>query len=217
MTIRILIADDQQLMREGLRTILNLSHDMSVIGTASNGLEAWEMCREDAPDVVLMDIQMPVMDGVEATRRILGDHPDIHVISLTTFDDDDLIIRALKAGARTYLLKDLPSERLVEAIRATVRGDILLQPEIASRLVEAATQRSLEAHELPEGMEPLSRREREILSLMVQGLSNQQIAESLILSEGTVKNYISTIYSKLGVKDRTQAVLFAMRHRLTAE
>ena len=217
MTIRILIADDQQLMREGLRTILNLSHDMSVIGTASNGLEAWEMCREDAPDVVLMDIQMPVMDGVEATRRILGDHPDIHVISLTTFDDDDLIIRALKAGARTYLLKDLPSERLVEAIRATVRGDILLQPEIASRLVEAATQRSLQAHESPEGMEPLSRREREILSLMVQGLSNQQIAESLILSEGTVKNYISTIYSKLGVKDRTQAVLFAMRHRLTAE
>ncbi|MFO8060089.1 MAG: response regulator transcription factor [Bacillota bacterium] len=214
MVIRILIADDQRLMREGLETILNLGEDMEVVGTASNGLEALKMCRENAPDVVLMDIQMPVMDGVEAAGLILEENPSIRVIALTTFDDDELIVRALKAGARTYLLKDLPSEKLMEAIRATARGDVLLQPEVASRLVKAAAVRS-ETEELPAGaFEPLSNREREILSLMVAGLSNQEIAADLFLSEGTVKNYISAIYSKLGVKDRTQAVLFAMKHRM---
>ena len=220
MTIRILIADDQQLMREGLRTILDLEADMRVIGTAANGQIAWELCRDDRPDVVLMDIQMPVMDGVEATRRILEYDPTIHIIALTTFDDDELIIRVLRAGARTYLLKDLPSEKLLEAIRATVRGDILLQPEIASRLVAATREPAAHgtADALPATMrEPLSPRELGILALMVRGMHNREIAADLFLTEGTVKNHISTIYSKLGVRDRTQAVLLAIKHDLTSQ
>ncbi|UNC91176.1 response regulator [Candidatus Contubernalis alkaliaceticus] len=215
--IRILIVDDQTLMREGLSTILELESDFLIAGTAANGQEAVKFCLEKPPDVVLMDIRMPQMDGVEATRRITAAHPSVKIIILTTFLEDDLIVKGLKAGAKTYLLKDLPSEKLAESIRAIYRGDIFMQPEIAARLVAQAAGQ-LPAGELHEKydtlIEPLTRRELNILALMAEGLSNSAIASQLHLSEGTVKNHVSSIYGKLGISDRTQAVLFALKHRL---
>ena len=215
--INILITDDQTLMREGLRTILELESDFLIAGMAANGQEAVEFCQENPPDVVLMDIRMPKMDGVEATRRITSAHPSVKIIILTTFLEDELIVQGLKAGAKTYLLKDLPSEKLAESIRAIYRGDIFMQPEIASRLIDRAAgqQPYEEAKENDTALvEPLTRRELDILALMAEGLSNNIIASRLHLSEGTVKNHISSIYGKLGISDRTQAVLFALKHRL---
>lgn len=214
--IKLIIVDDQRLMREGLKTILDLEDDFSVEGIAANGREALELCGEVSPDIVLMDIRMPEMDGVEATGLLTKNMPQIKVIILTTFDDDELIIKGLKAGAKTYLLKDLPSERLTEIIRNTYRGDMVLQPQIAAKLVgkalEGAEGRAEnDASLLPE---PLTKREKDILLLMSEGFHNAQIAEKLFISEGTVKNYISNIYGKLGINDRTQAVLFAIKHRL---
>ena len=214
--IRLIIVDDQRLMREGLKTILELEEDFSVEGIAANGREALELCRANLPDIVLMDIRMPEMDGVEATGLLKAQMPQVKVIILTTFDDDELIIQGLKAGAKTYLLKDLPSERLAEIIRATHRGDMVLQPEIAAKLVEKASEGAKNPSGPEEGVlpEPLTKREKEILHLMSQGLNNTEISAKLFISEGTAKNYISSIYGKLGINDRTQAVLFAMKHRL---
>ncbi len=215
--IRLIIVDDQRLMREGLKTILELEEDFSVLGIAANGKEALELCQADPPpDIVLMDIRMPEMDGVEATGLIAARLPQVKVIILTTFDDDELIIQGLKAGAKTYILKDLPSDRLAEIIRATHRGDIVLQPEIAAKLVGRVAEGAKDPPGQGEGMlpEPLTRREKEILSLMSQGLNNAEISAKLFISEGTAKNYISSIYGKLGINDRTQAVLFALKHKL---
>jgi DNA-binding NarL/FixJ family response regulator len=214
--IKILIADDQRLMREGLKTILDLEEGFRVIALAANGREACMLCLSNPPDVVLMDIRMPEMDGVEATQQITADDPAIKVIILTTFDDDELIVSGLKAGAKTYLLKDLPSEKLAETIRSIHQGTIVMQPEIAARLVERAAAGAPETAGGPDAclIEPLTRREKEILKLMADGLGNGEIAAKLYLSEGTVKNHISTIYSKLGLNDRTQAVLFALKNHL---
>lgn len=214
--IRIVIADDQSLMREGLKTILELEKDMEVPATAANGKEALELCRRIKPDLVLMDIRMPIMDGVEATELITAEGLPVKVIVVTTFDDDELIVSALKAGAKTYLLKDLPSEKLLATIRATHKGDIVMQPEIAAKLVNKASGYSglAEEKEGPPETEPLTGREKEILALMVKGLSNSEIASRLFLSEGTIKNQVSAIYAKLGTSDRTQAVLFALKHNL---
>lgn len=227
--IRLLIVDDQRLMREGLRTILELEEDFAVVGVAADGREALDMCLADPPDVVLMDIRMPEMDGVAATVRLSQELPAVKVIILTTFDDDELIIQGLRAGAKTYLLKDLPSERLAEIIRATHRGDIVLQPHIAAKLVQQAARSpggaaptAAKAPDAATGVgggegvlsEPLTKRERDILALMSEGLSNSEIAGRIYISEGTVKNYISAIYAKLGTNDRTQAVLLAIRHQL---
>lgn len=214
--IKIVIADDQRLMREGLKTILDLEEDMEVLATAANGSEALELSRRLKPDVVLMDIRMPEMDGVEATKLISAENVAASVIVVTTFDDDELIIKALKAGAKTYLLKDLPSEKLLAVIRATYRGDIVLQPEIAAKLVEKASGSGAVLEEQRNGFvaETLTRREKEILTLMVEGLSNSDIAARLFLSEGTVKNQVSVIYGKLGTNDRTQAVLLALKNNL---
>lgn len=215
-TISTIVADDQRLMREGLKTILELEDDILVLGTAANGREAVELCRKNKPDIVLMDIRMPEMDGVEATAQIVSEKLAGAVIVVTTFDDDELIIKALKAGAKTYLLKDLPSEKLLSIIRQTFRGDIILQPEIAAKLVGRASagaepENSSSNPEIPENF---TTREKEILALMADGLSNRDIAKKLFLSEGTVKNQVSVIYSKLGTSDRTQAVLLAMKHKL---
>ncbi len=215
-SVRIVIADDQRLMREGLKTILDLEEDMEVIGTASNGNEAVGHCRELKPDIILMDIRMPEVDGVEATEIIAKEGLPVKVIVVTTFDDDELIVKALKAGAKTYLLKDLPSEKLLATIRATYRGDIVMQPEIAAKLVNKAFGKSGETDifEFKPGAEDLTGREKEVLSLMAKGLSNSDIASRLFLSEGTVKNQVSAIYAKLGTSDRTQAVLLAMKNNL---
>lgn len=213
--IKIVIADDQRLMREGLKTIIELEADMEVPATAANGMEALALCRKFKPDIVLMDMRMPEMDGVEATRQITAEGLNAKVIVVTTFDDDELIIKALQAGAKTYLLKDLPSEKLLSVIRATYRGDIVMQPEIAARLIERASDvKGRTATEDEYTNEKLTTREKEILALMADGLSNSSIASRLYLSEGTVKNQVSVIYSKLGTSDRTQAVLLAMKQKL---
>ena len=217
-------------MSRGLKTILELEDDFQIVGTAVNGEEACNKSRELQPHIVLMDIRMPVMDGVEATGVISGELPETKVVVLTTFDDDELIIKALKAGASTYLLKDIPSEKLADVIRRTYSGDVVMQPEIAAKLVAQATQTTQttqdancqerksndDASEIADHKktEPLTRREQEVLKLMSKGLSNKEIAEFLFIGEGTVKNHISLIYSKLKVKDRTQAVLLAFKEKL---
>lgn len=214
--IKIVVADDQSLMREGLSTILDLEEDIEVLGAAANGREALELCRRLDPDIVLMDIRMPEMDGVEATELIKAEGLKARVIVVTTFDDDELIVKALKAGAKTYLLKDLPSEKLLATIRATYKGDIVLQPEIAAKLVERASGNAVVVDEKTDFTitEVLTRREKEILALMAEGLNNSDIAARLYLSEGTVKNQVSIIYGKLGTNDRTQAVLLALKQNL---
>lgn len=213
--IRLLIVDDQRLMRQGLRTLLELEPDLQVVGEAEDGLAALEAYASLLPDVVLMDIRMPRMDGVEAIQRLHQRWPQTRVIILTTFDDDAYVFDGLRAGALGYLLKDVSGAELAEAIRKVAGGGALIEPSVArkvlaefARLAEPV-QPSIER--LPE---PLSERELEILKLLAQGANNKQIASQLYLAEGTVKNYISAILSKLGVDDRTQAALRAKEMRL---
>jgi len=209
--IRILLVDDQPLFREGLHTLLSVQPDFEVIGEAGNGEEALRLARSLHPDVVLMDLQMPVLDGVAATQRLCEEQPESRVIVLTTFDDDELVFDGLRAGAIGYLLKDAPSEKLGEAIRSAARGESFLQPSVAAKVVAefARLTRKPEAH--PSTLiEPLSEREREVLRLIANGSSNREIAGKLCLAEGTVKNHITNILAKLGVRDRTQAALKAV-------
>jgi len=208
--ITILLVDDQPLFREGLRTLLSVQPDLKVVGEAGDGEEAIKLCRTLKPAVVLMDLQMPVLDGVEATRRLHHEQPDSRVIVLTTFDDDEMVFDGLRAGALGYLLKDAPSEKLAEAIRAAARGESFLQPSIAAKVVaefaRLTTKRSLPAQAL---IEPLSDREQEILALIATGATNREIGNQLFLAEGTVKNHVTNVLGKLGVRDRTQAALKA--------
>jgi DNA-binding NarL/FixJ family response regulator len=211
MTIRILLVDDQALFREGLRTLLSIWDDIEVIAEAGNGAEAIELARQQRPDVVLMDLRMPVLDGVAATRRLREIQPASRVIILTTFDDDEHIFDGLRAGAVGYLLKDVSSEKLVEAIRAAARGDSFLQPSVTARvLAEFARLNQATGGQASQPLaEPLSERELEILGLLAGGASNREIANQLYIAEGTVKNHVSNILGKLGVRDRTQAALKA--------
>jgi DNA-binding NarL/FixJ family response regulator len=208
--ITILLVDDQPLFREGLRTLLSVQPDLKVVGEAGDGEEAIKLCRTLKPVVVLMDLQMPVLDGVEATRRMHHQHPESRVIVLNTFDDDEMVFDGLRAGALGYLLKDAPSEKLAEAIRAAARGESFLQPSIAAKVVaefaRLATKRSPPAQAL---LEPLSDREQEILALIATGATNREIGNQLFLAEGTVKNHVTNVLGKLGVRDRTQAALKA--------
>ena len=208
--ITILLVDDQPLFREGLRTLLSVQPDLKVVGEAGDGEEAIKLCRTLKPAVVLMDLQMPVLDGVEATRRLHQEQPDSRVIVLTTFDDDEMVFDGLRAGALGYLLKDAPSEKLAEAIRAAARGESFLQPSIAAKVVaefaRLTTKRSPPAQAL---IEPLSDREQEILALIATGATNREIGNQLFLAEGTVKNHVTNVLGKLGVRDRTQAALKA--------
>ena len=208
--IKILLVDDQPLFREGLRTLLSVQPDFEVVGEAGNGEEAISLARKLLPSVVLMDLQMPVLDGVAATRRLHQDLPDCRVIVLTTFDDDEMVFDGLRAGAIGYLLKDAPSEKLGEAIRLASRGESFLQPSVAAKVVaEFARLTSKPAMNSRALVEPLSDRELEILSLIANGASNREIAGALFLAEGTVKNHVTNILGKLGVRDRTQAALKA--------
>jgi DNA-binding NarL/FixJ family response regulator len=213
--IRILLVDDQPLFREGLRTLLSVQPDFEVVGEAGNGAEALRLARSLRPAVVLMDLQMPLLDGVAATRRLREELPECRVIVLTTFDDDELVFDGLRAGAIGYLLKDAPSEKLGEAIRSAARGESFLQPSVAAKVVAefARLTRKPEAH--PSTLiEPLSEREREVLRLIANGSSNREIAGKLCLAEGTVKNHITNILAKLAVRDRTQAALKAVEQGL---
>ncbi|KAF0112528.1 MAG: Two component transcriptional regulator LuxR family [Chloroflexi bacterium] len=211
MSIKILIADDQSLFREALRTLLSAYPDLDVIGDASNGEEALRLAFSVSPDVVLMDLRMPIMDGVEATRKIVQLGKKIKVIVLTTFDDDETVFEGLRAGAVGYLLKDVTSEKLTEAIRAANRGEYFLLPSITAKVVSEFSRISRPIPRNHDSFlaDPLSPREVEILRLVATGASNREIAERLVISEGTVKNHLSSILSKLSVRDRMQAVLKA--------
>jgi DNA-binding NarL/FixJ family response regulator len=208
--ISILIVDDQSLFREGLRTLLSVQPEFKVVGEAGNGEEALRLAAGLRPAVVLMDLRMPVLDGVTTTRRMRSLLPDCRVIVLTTFDDDEYVFEGLRAGAVGYLLKDVSSEKLYEAIRAAARGEYFLLPSITTKVMEEFSRLS---ELVPEAIEPtadpLSARELEILNLVATGASNKEIASNLVIAEGTVKNHLTNILSKLGVKDRVQAVLKA--------
>ena len=211
MAIRVLLVDDQELFREGLETLLSVHPDIEVVGQARNGLEAVEIAARVRPDLALMDVRMPVLDGVRGTRLLKEALPECKVIVLTTFDDDEYVFDALRAGAAGYLLKDVPSARLVEAIRATTRGESILEPSVAAKVIAEFTRVSslVPAAQMEQLVEPLSERELEILTLIAKGDSNKEIAEQLYIAEGTVKNHVTHILGKLGVRDRTQAALKA--------
>lgn len=208
--IRILIADDQSLFREALRTLLSVQNDFEVIAEACNGEEALRLAVQHRPDVVLMDLRMPVMDGITATRRLHSVLDSCRVIVLTTFDEDEDVLEALRSGAVGYLLKDVTSEKLYEAIRLASRGEYVLHPTITAKVIShiARTAKPV-LNESATLVEPLSPREIEILRLVATAASNKEIADQLVIAEGTVKNHMRNILSKLGVKDRLQAVLKA--------
>jgi DNA-binding NarL/FixJ family response regulator len=207
--IRVLIADDQELFREGLRLILETADDVSVVGEAADGFEAVREARRLAPDVVLMDVRMPRLDGLEATRRILAERSEARVIVLTTFDLDEYVYEAMKAGASGFLLKDLRRDQLVGAVRSATTGDALLAPAIMRRLIERFCGEAPRRAGPPESMAELTTRELEVLTLLARGLSNRQIAGSLFLSEATVKTHLAHVFAKLGLRDRVQAVVLA--------
>src|ERR1051326_784590 len=208
--IKILLVDDQPLFREGLRTLLSVHPNFDVVGEASNGREAINLVQSTGASVVLMDLQMPVLDGVAATRQLHNESPECKVIVLTTFDDDELVFDGLRAGAVGYLLKDAPSEKLAEAIRVAARGENFLQQSVAAKVVAEFARLTRKTTEHPNSFrEPLSEREVEILRLIASGGSNREIADALFLAEGTVKNHVTNILGKLGVRDRTQAAIKA--------
>jgi DNA-binding NarL/FixJ family response regulator len=211
MAIRVLLVDDQVLFREGLETLLSVHKDIQVVGNASNGQEAFDVAAHVRPDVVLMDVRMPVLDGVRATSLFKDALPQCKVIVLTTFDDDEYIFDALRAGAVGYLLKDVASAQLVEAIRAVARGESILEPSVAAKVIAEFSRVSsmVPSMQMEQLVEPLSERELEILSLIARGASNKEIAGQLFIAEGTVKNHVTHILGKLGVRDRTQAALKA--------
>ena len=209
-SIRILLVDDQRLMREGLRTLLELEPDLQVAGEAGDGQAALDAYAALQPDVVLMDIRMPGMDGVEATRRLRDGWPGSRVIILTTFDDDAYLFEGLRAGALGYLLKDVSGHDLAAAVRTVAAGGALIEPSVARRLLAEFARLAPPARPPEAGLaEPFSERERDIVRLLAAGLSNREIADRLCLAEGTVKNYVTAILQKLGARDRTQAALRA--------
>lgn len=205
--IKILIADDHPVVREGLFAMLGREHDFEVIGEARDGVEAVNKARELNPDVVLMDLRMPEMDGVEAMRQIRSAMPDVKFIILTTYSDDEYIFSGIEAGARAYLLKDAPREDLFKAIRAVYRGESLIQPVVASKLLDRFSELS---RRTPSG-EGLSERELEILRLMAKGAANKEISAQLNIAQSTVKTHIANIFQKLRVNDRTEAVTQALK------
>src|SRR5437899_11130148 len=210
--IRVLIVDDHGVVREGLRAYLELEPDIQVVGEARDGQEGVRRAQELLPDVVLMDLVMPNMDGVDATSRIKEQQPATHVIILTSFLDDERVVPAIRAGATSYLLKDVTATDLARAIRGARAGQAKPHPEVARRLMQQVT-----SPRKPDAGPQLTDREREVLSLLAEGRSNKEIARSLIVSERTVKGHVSNILGKLGLQDRTQAALYAVRHGLTAQ
>ena len=208
--IRILLVDDQTMFREGLRTLLSVQADFEIVGEAGNGEDAVSLAAKLHPQIVLMDLRMPVLDGVAATQRLRQAHPECRVIILTTFDDDEYVFDGLRAGAVGYLLKDAPSEKLYEAIRAAARGESFLQPSVAAKVLAEFTRLVAMNPSRPAALpDPLSEREMEVLRLLARGASNREIAQALVIAEGTVKNHVTGILNKLGVSDRTQAALKA--------
>jgi DNA-binding NarL/FixJ family response regulator len=209
--VRILICDDQALIRDSLSIVLEKQEGMDVVGEAANGKEAVAAANALQPDIILMDIRMPEMDGIEATREILKKHPQIQIIVLTTFEEDELISECLSAGAAGYLLKDMTSAELVKAIGLIRRGESILPRAFMQKWIR---QMNRVPHVSAEPWVALTDRELEVLQYLLEGLSNKELAQRLFLSETTVKNHLSSIFAKLGVRDRTQAVLYAVQHGL---
>ena len=230
--VRVLVVDDQQLMREGIASLLAIQDGIEIIGTAANGRDALEGAISQKPDMVLMDVRMPVMDGVVATGQIIRQVPNCKILMLTTFDDEEYVIEALRAGASGYLLKDIPARDLAQAVHSVHRGIYQLDPAVMSRVMASiASAKSAQSHSALPTSTPSSRegsvsvssslkhtgltdREIEVLRLIAKGATNREIAEQLVISEGTVKNHISNILSRLGLRDRTQAAIYAREQEL---
>jgi DNA-binding NarL/FixJ family response regulator len=213
--IRVLIADDQRVVRDGLAMLLGLLEDVEVVGTAADGEQAAGLATELRPDVVLMDLRMPRLDGIEATRRLAEQVPDVRVIALTTYADDRSVIEALRAGARGYLTKDAGAEDIQRALRQVVAGHALIDPAVQHHLVDAITTRQAPEPVAPQQVDGLTPREVEVLRLIAEGLSNAEIAGRLVVSEATVKSHINRLLGKIGARDRAQAVGYAFRHGIT--
>jgi len=210
--MKILICDDQAVIRDGLEMLLKLEQDFEVVGAAQDGAEAIELAAQKSPDLVLMDLKMPGMNGIEATREIRTKFPNIKVLVLTTYDDDEWLFDAIRAGASGYLLKDTPRHKIIEAIRGTVEGRSFLDPAIAGKLINQVA--SNQKQPISVLAEKLTERELDVLRLIAKGFNNGDIAGQLHLSEGTVRNHVSAILEKLGVSDRTQAAVIAIHHGL---
>jgi DNA-binding NarL/FixJ family response regulator len=208
-TIRVLLVDDQELVRAGFRMILDAEPEIEIVAEASDGLEALELADRYTVDVALMDIRMPNLDGIEATRRLLERSPSTRVLMLTTFDLNEYVYEALRAGASGFLLKDAPPEKLVEAIHVVAEGDALLAPSITRRVIEEYVSRPLAGDGIPAQLERLTSRELEVLGLVARGLSNAEIAKDLFLGETTVKTHVARLLQKLNLRDRVQAVVLA--------
>ncbi len=217
MTVRVMIVDDQRIVRDGLVLLLDLLPDIELVGTANDGLQAVDLVAKLQPDIVLMDLHMPRMDGTDATRQICETHPNIQVIVLTTYADDTSVFAALRAGARGYLTKDTSAEQLAHAIHTVAAGQALLDPTVQSRLLDhldnTPTTTGTQAAEPPD---QLSNRELEVLHLIANGLSNGEIAATLFVTEATIKTHINHIFTKTGVRDRAQAVRYAYQHGLAS-
>jgi NarL family two-component system response regulator LiaR len=208
-TIRVMLVDDHNVVRSGLATFLRAYDDLELVGEAKNGLEAINLCHKHKPDIILMDLMMPEMDGIAATQAILADYPDIKIIAMTSFEDEELVHGVLAAGAMSYLLKNVTSDELARAIREAASGRSTLSPEAARVLVQAIREPKRPSYDLTE-------REMEVLNLVVQGNSNQQIAEAMFISLATVKAHISSILSKLQVSSRAEAIAFAIKNKLVS-
>lgn len=212
---KIMICDDQKIVCEGLQTIINADPELDVVGTAHNGIEALEMLPSLKPSLVLMDLKMPEMNGVLATRKIKEDFPGIYVLVLTTYDDDEWIFDAIRSGASGYLLKDTPPAELIKSIKGTLQGMSFIDPSVAGKLLSEYAENF--GRSQPPSHYTFTERERDILTLLSQGLSNTEISDKLYLAEGTVRNYTSALLKKLGVADRTQAAILAIRYGLVSK
>lgn len=213
--IRVLVVDDQTLIRSGFKMILEVEDDIEVVGEAGDGLEAISEAAQTDPDVILMDIRMPNMDGVEATKRLVS-ASDAKVLILTTFDLDEYVFAAVRAGASGFLLKDVPPDDLVDAVRVVARGDALIEPRMTKRLLQEFARRAPTGSVTPEAIGELTAREQEVLRYVGRGLTNSEIAEALVISETTVKTHITHIFTKLQLRDRVQAVVFAYESGLVS-
>ncbi len=210
--MKILLCDDQAVIRDGLEMLLNLEKDFQVIGVAQDGAEAVELAAQKQPDLILMDLKMPIMNGIEATREIRTKFPIIKILVLTTYDDDEWVFDAIRAGASGYLLKDTPRQKIVEAIRGTMDGKSFVDPAIAGKLLNQVASKQTQPTSIL--TDKLTERELDVLRLIAKGINNSEIAAQLHLSEGTVRNHVSAILEKLGVSDRTQAAVIAIQHGL---